>query len=355
MNCTQAGEALRGIGPQDELAAEVREHLESCPQCLQLSDEYARLDGDLAALYDSGFESGMFDETLAGLGEGPRRPRRFGRFLTAAAAALLLVAGGAWLAMGRKAKFEPYELTIADSTATAFKDVEGAQICARAKSRVTVLAPRQVQVLKGAVLFKIVPGRGKFTVAVPDGTIAVIGTEFSVKIEEDVTRVAVRSGKVRLENAGGTLALLPDLAGELKRKVKEPVPPATLAGVSVAGETLWRPWRWLDAAERAERLECLRGLLSTEDYDARVRSRKHLAEAGEEGIQAAIAWTAAPTPRVRLEAVLFLRGAPAGHAGARTALEKVAGNGREQAGIREQARMSMDELKAKFREETPAQ
>jgi FecR protein len=349
MNCAETRTALDNSGPHDDLSAEVRRHLEGCLDCRELSAEYERLDSDLAALYESGFKPGMLDATLAGLEERPRpRTRRRG-WLVAAAAAMLLLAGGGWLAHRRFARgeqFKPYDLAITDSAPASFKNVEGARVWTRAGSRVAVIRPRVLRVTKGAVLLKIEPGRGDFTVELPAGSVSVLGTEFSVSVGEDGTRVAVRSGKILLKNASGSLALTPGQAGTLKRRVEgeAPTAPASLPGITVAGETLWRPWRWLDAEERAERLAHLRTLMSREDYDARVGARKHLAGAGEDGLKAAIDWTAAKTPRLRLEAIFFLRSAPPDHAGARGALEKVIKNRREQPGIRDQARVSLDEL-----------
>jgi hypothetical protein len=297
----------------------------------------------------------MLEDALAGL--APRRPAgRFGqRRLAAAAAGLLLLAGGTWLA-GRSlfggAPFQPYELAVKREQPAAFKDVEGAKLCARAASRVSVVGPRALRLAGGAILVKVEPGRGDFRVEVPDGVVSVLGTEFSVSLVETSARVAVRSGRVRLANAGGSLSLTPGGAGEIKAGSGQAAPPAptALPEVNVAGETLWRPWSWLDADERAERLEHLGALLGGEDYDVRVAARERLTEAGEDGLEAAISWTCAGTPRLRLEAVLFLRSAPADHAEARAALEEVVADRREQAGIRDQARVSLDELKRRAKE-----
>jgi hypothetical protein len=358
MNCARAGEILRETGPRDALDAGVLEHLEGCPACRKLAGEYRRLDADLAGLYASGFEPGRLEDALAGLQELPRRRAVRGGRLLAAAAALLLAVGGTWFALrgrdpgpgpdGARPGFNPRRLAISDSAPARFDDVEGARVAARAGSRITVTAPRRVNLAAGAALFKVAPGGGAFVVEVPDGAVSVPGTEFAVSVEGEVTRVAVRSGRVRLENVSGRLMLKGGQAGELARRPgdRSPAAPARLEheGLSVAAETLWRPWAWLDAPERSERLEHLRGVLSREPYDPRLAARKLLAEAGEEGLRAAISWTTAKTPRLRLEAVLFLGRAPAGHAGAHGALRAAAGNRREQPGIRRVAERSLEAL-----------
>jgi len=348
VNCRRTEEILRDSGPRDVLPPAVRQHLDSCPACTRRAAEYRRLDSDLEGLYAAGFRPGMFESTLAGLESRPRPHRRFLRRLTAAAAVLLLLAGaGIWVATRGgppPTGFKPYELAIGDSAPASFEDVEGAQVCTRAKSRAVVSAPRRVKVLEGAALFEVEPGRGCFVVEVPDGTVCVVGTEFSVSVGATSTRVVVRHGRVRLENAAGRLVLNSGQGGELPRRSGDRVPaaPAVLQGTSVAEETLWRPWNWLDRAERAERLNHLRGVLSREPYQPRLAARELLAEAGEDGLQAAISWARAGTPRLRLEAVLFLGRAPAGHGPAKGSLRAVAADRREQPGIRAMAERSLE-------------
>jgi hypothetical protein len=149
----------------------------------------------------------------------------------------------------------------------------------------------------------------------------------------------LREGAVRFESAGGPLALRPGQTAVLKKGAA--LPPVIISGVVYAAETIWRAWESLVPDERAERLDYLKAELSKEDYDARVAAREPLRAAGAEGLAAAAAWTTAPLPRLRLEAVLFLRGAPEGHPEARQALRELAADNRESLSLRQQALASL--------------
>jgi hypothetical protein len=349
VNCELARNTLRSSGPRDELPGGVAEHLAGCAECRALAESYRALDADLSSLYASGFELGMCEPMLAALPARPRPARRFWLRLAAAAAALLLLASGAWLT-GRTllpgAAQYPRELAVSGSEPAIFESVEGARVCARAGSRLAVAGPRLLRLSDGGLFLDVEPGKGGFAVEVPGGRVAVLGTEFSVIVTGETVRVAVRRGRVSVENQRGTVTLAAGQAGQFGRGEGDvsPAAPGLLPGVSVAGETLWRPWKWLNAEERAERLEHLRGMLSGEDYALRVAARDSLAGAGADGFRAAASWTAAESPRLRLEAVLFLRGAPADLAEARAALARVAADAREQPGIRDQARVSIEEI-----------
>lgn len=341
MSCDEIRRLLGEHGPGEALPPSVVEHLGSCSECGHVRDEFSKLDEDLAAFYLHGYEPGIVEAALQRIGPGEvqsRRPRRM--WFALAAAAFLFVAVGVTL-MTR----DTGEPSVAGKQAEG-EELQGARYWARAGSRVNVLEPRHLKLTAGAVFLRVKPGGGPFRVSVPGGAVTVVGTEFSVNALEAETRVAVREGVVRLENQDGKLELKAGMAGTIRKSTETETggPPRTIEGVTVAGETLWRPWEDLEADERDERLNHLSAMLSGEDYNGRVAAREVLAGAGEAGIGAAVAWTKAEVPRLRLEAVLFLRRAPKGHAGALKALRAVRANSAEQDGIRDQAGISIERI-----------
>ena len=83
---------------------------------------------------------------------------------------------------------------------------DGTTYVADRGARVDALGPRHVRVT-GAVLFDVVPGKGRFVVETARGTVEVLGTKFVVDGEPDETSAAVIRGEVKLASAAGDVTL----------------------------------------------------------------------------------------------------------------------------------------------------
>lgn len=107
-------------------------------------------------------------------------------------------------------------------------------------AKLEVLGPREVRV-SGKALFDVVPGKGRFTVKTPSGTVTALGTRFVVEAEAEATLAAVIRGSVALAStvksaadvtshaarAAGELILAAGEGGRIARgqpPVRQPVP-----------------------------------------------------------------------------------------------------------------------------------
>ena len=110
-----------------------------------------------------------------------------------AAAALLLVHG-----TSTRGSSTPALATTTLADGTTYVADRGAHVDA--------IGPRHVRVT-GAVLFDVVPGKGRFVVETARGTVEVLGTKFVVDGEPDATSAAVIRGEVKLASAAGDVTL----------------------------------------------------------------------------------------------------------------------------------------------------
>ncbi|HEY1812379.1 MAG TPA: VIT domain-containing protein [Kofleriaceae bacterium] len=106
------------------------------------------------------------------------------------------------------------------------KLADGTTYVADRGARVDVLGPRRVRV-SGAVVFDVVPGKGRFVVETARGTIEVLGTKFVVDGETDETSAAVIRGEVKLATSAGDVTLHAGeqgIAAAGKAPVRSPAP-----------------------------------------------------------------------------------------------------------------------------------
>jgi hypothetical protein len=366
VNCLEVREQLSGWvdeTPRCPLPAALQAHVAACPECRQAKDDYLRLDDELNQIYAIERKPDFAAQIVARI-KSPMSPmsvmplpaalprRRF-RLFTAAAAAAVVAIGAfvGWAYFSARSSGEKEHLAgvemppptarrlpVPADLPMEFK-LEGAVVWVKGGSEVWEMAARHAAVKTGAAVFQVEKGAGTFLVDVPGGSIAVLGTEFSIRVDPENVRVSLREGSVRLAGAGKSATLQPGQTAVLTKDLEDG--PTLIAGVVYAAETIWRPWSALVEAEQSERMAYLKDELSQEDYDVRLAARKYLAEAGEDGLHTAREWTKSSVPRLRLEAVLFLRRAPQGCPKSIEALHQVQKNSKEQPSIRRQAEESL--------------
>ncbi len=91
----------------------------------------------------------------------------------------------------------------------------GTNVLVSSLSRIEVQDNRRVRVQRGKAYFDITPGKGKFSVQVPEGEIRVLGTAFTVNVEDDKSLVVVERGLVELHADGRSIQVRPKQEGAL--------------------------------------------------------------------------------------------------------------------------------------------
>ncbi len=138
---------------------------------------------------------------------GPR-PRLGRRPLWAGAGALAagLAAAAVVAAIGGGGTPAPVSAGHADDVQRVAL-ADGSEMILNRGARAVVLGDRRVRVDAGDVLFDVVPGKGRFVVAAPQGVVTALGTRFVVSAAGDHTRAAVVRGRVRVDSGAGSAVL----------------------------------------------------------------------------------------------------------------------------------------------------
>ncbi|MFH1024995.1 MAG: FecR family protein [Planctomycetota bacterium] len=262
-----------------------------------------------------------------------------------AAAAMLAVAIGAGWFVWRAAR-PAGSLPVRPDRAFMLADGAG-DVWAEAGTRLLAAGPRALRMENGSALFRIVPGRGRFSVTTPAGTVEVTGTEFAVTLIPGAVRTAVREGHVRLENSAGAVDVRAGgaAAAETPAEGKSLVTPAAIPDhPGLAAEILWRPWVTLTSEERAERLAYLKQVLEGEDYDIRLKARRFVAEIGGEGVPILAGWIQEDSPRLQLEVILVFRQAAPGNPAVRKEIREVVADEARNEATRIQAIITLGEV-----------
>ena len=147
-------------------------------------------------------------------------PRRWSAFTVAggalaAAAAIALVAGNLGTSAPRVTT-DGDQVTLGDD-AVAIVGPGGA---------VTAIGERRVRVT-GPVYLDVTPGRGRYVVETPHGTVEVLGTRFVVDAQADETTAAVLRGAVKLATGGGEVVVHAGEQGTMRpgaRPTRAPAP-----------------------------------------------------------------------------------------------------------------------------------
>ncbi len=84
---------------------------------------------------------------------------------------------------------------------------DGSQMILNRGARAVVLGDRRVRVDAGDVLFDVAPGKGRFVVDAPQGSVTALGTRFVVSAAGEQTRAAVVRGRVRVDSGAGSTVL----------------------------------------------------------------------------------------------------------------------------------------------------
>jgi len=84
---------------------------------------------------------------------------------------------------------------------------DGSEMILNRGARAVVLGDRRVRVDAGDVLFDVAPGKGRFVVDAPQGSVTALGTRFVVSAAGDQTRAAVVRGRVRVDSGAGSAVL----------------------------------------------------------------------------------------------------------------------------------------------------
>lgn len=164
MRCEEAEEArlARASGPIDEAA--LAAHLAGCARCRAFAAEIDEVERRLS----DALRTIAADGVVGARGRAPPRSRTRLRLL-AAAAALLVASGIAWLLLTPRGPLPRAEITLS----------------ARGRARVEERSPvRALRLEAGALHCKVEKGSGPFEVRTALGTVAVIGTEFTVALSD---------------------------------------------------------------------------------------------------------------------------------------------------------------------------
>lgn len=141
-------------------------------------------------------------QLLAGL---PARTSSFSarRFALPGLAAAVAVAAALFFWLRAAPATDPSKPTVGAGTATATRQLDdGTQVELGDGATLEVTGPRQVRIT-GKVLFDVVPGKGRFTVATASGTATALGTRFVVEADGESTLTAVLRGSVALRGQSG--------------------------------------------------------------------------------------------------------------------------------------------------------
>jgi ferric-dicitrate binding protein FerR (iron transport regulator) len=361
IDCRQVREALSASidTPATALSADVSSHLQSCADCQSAQRDYDDIEKELSAFYAAARPLNLRGIGFNSLTTEPRtanatvlQPKW--KFAIAAAALVALTVTGLILWTSRQgvktqapiATAAPEVEIFEAGTAARLVEQDGWHVWLRAGSKLKRLDKRKLELVSGTVFFSVVPGNGPFSVKTAAGMVSVLGTQFVVSTTENGARVAVREGTVKLENGAGALAIKAGEAGQLQQNATAP---EALTGIVIEEELSWRPWSGLDSVERKSRIAWLESVLSEEDFNKRLIAREVLRDAGSDGLASAEQWVETTqqnprVPRLRLEALIFLRQAPVGDAEARAAARKVLENNREQDSMREQAAATLGKI-----------
>jgi hypothetical protein len=331
-DCAAVHEALSAFadGQLAALPAEVQVHLNTCADCREAERAYRQVSADLATFYRKPFQP----VSVAALIQRQSQLRR--RWLAAAVgvAAMLLIGISVWQATMIPAETTERHFPIGALQIPADRparfEIEGAIVWADAGVHIAVDAPRKVRITRGAAHFAVLPGGGEFSIALPHGVVAVLGTEFVITVDQTSSEVVVQHGSVRLENPSGNVTLGKDQAA-VSQSGRAPQPQE---GVAAAGRMLWRPWDSLRADERTERMSVLKLLLDSAQHAERVLGRKVLAAGDAPAIDSALVWYADGSPRIKVETVLLCGQLPRGNVAAHTFLRQIASSETEKSELR---------------------
>lgn len=172
-----------------------------------------------------------------------KSPTGWRRF-AAAAAVLLLVAAGFWIAAPsgyREGLFADYRTGAGESMTVTLPDGSTAMLGAASAMSVRYgAANRQVRLHHGEAYYAVTRDADRpFVVAAGAGRVAVVGTEFDVKFYEAQTTVAVAKGVVDV--SGGTGAPVRLAAGQDVRYGQDTV--SAVRGIDAANVGAWRGGR----------------------------------------------------------------------------------------------------------------
>lgn len=146
-----------------------------------------------------------------------QKPSRFTGLLKIAAVGIILIGAGFLLRNALVAPSDPVEYASQSNEIEAIQMTDGSTILLNATAKVTFYpAEREMRkvALAGEAFFDVQRNPEKpFIVTTPRADIEVLGTSFNVNASEDLTKVIVRTGVVKVTNrrTGGSVTLL---AGE---------------------------------------------------------------------------------------------------------------------------------------------